>query len=414
MEIRDSDETEGPQPPRALPIIFGRPHDSSMFVRTATTAVSRHHVTPDFFEEVKVALPLTFSEKLHILFTFAHISCKKDLCTYSTVGYAWLPISPDVTDAARSGGRGSSSGVHCSGVQLSVFASLPHCYLSCQSLGLGKGLSMPDVKFVGKDLFRVSTVLISSVASRDADIHQTLASVIKITRSARDDSKEISQMLSLERNIPKMLRSLTDCDRNELVHFSHIILQQLFKLLVFAANQDLIGESFRTILALVERFKEANQMELLHGFIEETFRTAEFCGVYVHDQLIVILTKAVTEAMNPSSSSSGGGSSGNTLGLRALTTTTQSSSSLPEEIRQLLDNLWFILRVMTKSMIQYLVDSGRATLDREDRFEPEFTANLKRFLETTSALIATYSRAEEAPRANQVSHANITLFESNE
>lgn len=388
--MRDSDDIE-PHPPKALPVIFGRPHDSSLFVRTATTAVSRHHMTPDFFEEIKVALPLTFSEKLHLLFTFTHISCKKDLCTYSTVGYAWLPISPD-SAAVR---NGHTNPVHCSGMQLSVFASLPHAYLSCQSLGLGKGLSMPDVKFVGKDLFKVSTVLISSVASRDAELHQTLSSVIKITRSARDDSKEISQMLSLERNIPKMLRSLTDCDRSELVHFSPIILQQLFKLLVFAANQDLIGESFRTILALVEKFKEANQMDLLHGFIEETFKTAEFCGVYVHDQLIVLLCKAVTEAMNPTSS-------GNSLGFRGHNTS-QSSSSLPEEIRQLLDNLWFILRVMTKSMIQYLVDSGRATLDREDRFEPEFTTNLKRFLETTSALIATHSRAEEAPRANQVS-----------
>src|SRR5699024_2764789 len=72
-----------------------------------------------------------------------------------------------------------------------------------------------------------------------------------------------------------------------------------------------------------------------------------------------------------------------------------------DDLKLLLHNLWFILRVMTKSMIQFLVDSGRATLDREDRFEPEFVSHLKRFLEQTTALIATFSRAEEAPAANQ-------------
>ena len=186
IEIRDTDNTNES---RSLPIIYGRPHDSSLFVTSATTAVSKHSVTPDFFEEIKVALPLNFSEKLHILFTFSHISCKKE-CLYSIVGYSWLQISSEKRQ------------IHCQNLALSVFASLPNNYLSCQSLGLGKGLSMPDVKVVGKEVFKVSLSLTSSIISRDFELHNTLLSVIKITRSHRNDSKEISHIISLERQIP--------------------------------------------------------------------------------------------------------------------------------------------------------------------------------------------------------------------
>ncbi|KAJ6223084.1 hypothetical protein RDWZM_001629 [Blomia tropicalis] len=405
VEIRDSDEVDQyGQCAQSLPIIFGRPHDQKMFVKSATTCVSRHNVTPDFFEEIKCALPLQYSEKLHVLFTFAHISCKKDSCTYAIVGYSWLPISPDSVSRTR-----NWNPIHAANQQLSVFASLPNCYLSCQSLGLGKGLSMPDVKFVGKDLFRVSTILISSVASRDVDTQQTLSSVIKITRSNRDDSREISQIISLERSLPKMLQKLVDCDRNELIHFSPIILQQLFKLLVFAANQDLILESFRTILHLVDRFRRSDQLPLLNQFVEDVFQTYEFCGVYTHDQMIVLLNKIIAECQlgsgftptNTTNNTTNCSPSLSNLNLSTSSSSSSSSTNGTENVRILLNNLWFILRIMIKSMIQYLVASGRATLDREDRFEPEFVTNLKRFIESTSTLIATFSRAEETPSANQ-------------
>lgn len=358
VEIRDTDDINEAKP---LKVIFGRPHDSSLFVTSATTAISKHNVTPDFFEEIKVALPLDFSEKLHILFTFSHISCKKE-CSYSVVGYSWFPISPEKRH------------IHCQNMLLSVFASLPDAYLSCQSLGLGKGLSMPDVKFVGKDLFKVSLVLTSSAISRDVELQNTLASVIKITKTkTQSDSKDISQIISLENTLPKMLRSLSQCDDDELIHFSQIIIQQLFKLLVFAASQKLIEETFDSILSLADKF--TNQMNILNEFIEVTFETAQFSGVYIHDQLMILLLNRFNE----------------------FTTKTVSV----DEIKIMLKNLWFILRIMAKSMLQYLFESGKIKLNREDRFDVDFTTNLKNFLESTSGLIATYSRLDEAQNANK-------------
>ncbi|KAF7494499.1 Dedicator of cytokinesis protein 9 [Sarcoptes scabiei] len=360
IEIRDNDVVNESKP---LEIIFGRPHDSSMFVTTASTAVSKHNVLPDFFEEIKVALPLKFSDKLHILFTFSHISCKKE-CSFSIVGYSWLPISSEKRQ------------IHCQNLLLSVFASLPNNYLACQSLGLGKGFSMPDVKVVGKDIFRLSLRLTSSVISRDFELHNTLLSVVKITQSNRDDSKEISSIISLERQLPKMLRNLNECDPNELIHFSQIIIQQLFKLIVFAASQELIQESLNTIIFLVEKFRQENQLKILNEFIQSTFQTAEFCGVYIHDQLIVLVNK-MTE------------------------TFAQKSTAVTDDLKHFLKNIWFLLRIILKSMAQYLIKTDRIKLKREERFDEEFSNNLKSFLEQSSILISTYSRTEEAQEANR-------------
>ncbi|KAH9420409.1 Dedicator of cytokinesis protein 9 [Dermatophagoides pteronyssinus] len=367
IEIRDTDNVN--ESPRSLPIIYGRPHDSSLFVQSTTTSVSKHNVTPDFYEEIKVALPLNFSEKLHILFTFSHISCKKE-CSYSIVGYSWLPISSEKRQ------------IHCQNLALSVFASLPNQYLSCQSLGLGKGLSMPDVKIVGKEVFKVSLTLTSSIISRDFELHNTLLSIIKITRSHRNDSKEISSIISLERQIPKMIGQLADCDREELIHFSQIILQQLFKLIVYAASQELIQSSLNTIIRLVDRFRRDNRLDILREFIDSTFETAEFCNVYIHDQLIILINK-MFEQFNPNLKQQ------------------QSIANNMEEMKLFLSNIWFLLQIITKSLVQYLIQTGRLCWEREKRFDEEFVVNLKSFFENASLVIAMNSRLEEVQDANR-------------
>ncbi|KAH7636311.1 dedicator of cytokinesis protein 11-like protein [Dermatophagoides farinae] len=377
IEIRDTDNTNES---RSLPIIYGRPHDSSLFVTSATTAVSKHSVTPDFFEEIKVALPLNFSEKLHILFTFSHISCKKE-CLYSIVGYSWLPISSEKRQ------------IHCQNLALSVFASLPNNYLSCQSLGLGKGLSMPDVKVVGKEVFKVSLSLTSSIISRDFELHNTLLSVIKITRSHRNDSKEISHIISLERQIPKMLRQLPHCDPEELIHFSQIIIQQLFKLIIYAASQELIQESINTIIRLVDQFRRDNQLDILHQFIYSTFETAEFCNLYIHDQLIILINK-MFEQFNPN----GKQQQQQQQQQQSISTTVMTNT---EEMKLLISNLWFLLQIMTKSMAQYLIQTGRIRWKREERFDEEFVMNLKSFFEHASTVISMNSRLEEVQDANR-------------
>ena len=72
-------------------MIYGKSHCSE-FTTEVYSAVTYHNKSPDFYEEVKVALPSNLKGKHHILFTFYHISCqgqRKDHATSAEipVGY---------------------------------------------------------------------------------------------------------------------------------------------------------------------------------------------------------------------------------------------------------------------------------------------------------------------------------------
>ncbi|XP_029609786.1 dedicator of cytokinesis protein 11 [Salmo trutta] len=119
VQFRDSDE-EGAAP---LKCIYGKPGDT-LFTTSACAAVLHHNQNPEFYDEVKIELPVHVHEKHHILFTFYHISCeistktstKKREGVQSLVGYSWAPLLKD--------GRMQSIEL-----QLPVSATLPPGYL---------------------------------------------------------------------------------------------------------------------------------------------------------------------------------------------------------------------------------------------------------------------------------------------
>uniref|UniRef100_A0A8C7DGE3 Dedicator of cytokinesis 11 n=1 Tax=Oncorhynchus kisutch TaxID=8019 RepID=A0A8C7DGE3_ONCKI len=119
VQFRDSDE-EGAAP---LKCIYGKPGET-LFTTSACAAVLHHNQSPEFYNEVKIELPVHVHEKHHILFTFYHISCeistktstKKREGVESLVGYSWAPLLQD--------GRMQSIEL-----QLPVSATLPPGYL---------------------------------------------------------------------------------------------------------------------------------------------------------------------------------------------------------------------------------------------------------------------------------------------
>ncbi|KAH8009107.1 hypothetical protein HPB51_010297 [Rhipicephalus microplus] len=165
VELRDRDD-EGT---KALKCIYGRPGEP-LFVSQSYTAVTHHCVTPDFYEEVKVVLPLELHEQHHLLFTFYHVSCdiakgakRKEGPIESIVGYSWLPL--------LNKGR-----LNIEEDMLPVAANLPPGYLSYKPLGLGKGFCGPDVRLVegGRELFKVGFRLVSTVHTRIAMLSSEL------------------------------------------------------------------------------------------------------------------------------------------------------------------------------------------------------------------------------------------------
>lgn len=91
-----------------------------------------HNVTPTWYEEIKLRLPLGLFPEHHLLFSFYHVSCnlskKRDAhAAFETpIGYAWLPLL-------------QKNRICLEEQQLPVAATLPVGYLSIQPLGWGKG-----------------------------------------------------------------------------------------------------------------------------------------------------------------------------------------------------------------------------------------------------------------------------------
>ncbi len=238
---------------------------------------------------------------------------------------------------------------------------------------------MPEIKFIGKDLFKVSLKLVSTVLSRDPNIQMTMNCVTRITSSSRDDSREISKLISMERNLAKQLKTLVSSDSNELIRFSQTIFLSLFRLIVFSLNNDLIVSTLQTIIELTNVLDE----ELLYQFIDQTFIYCECGDILFHEQLIKSMNKLL-----------------------------EISTKSEDESKLILKQIWFLLRIQIKAMVQYLFQTQKLDELRENRFSQEFNEQLKQFIQSFSGLIVSNSRLEESQRANRSLSHFITRLTS--
>jgi hypothetical protein len=182
---------------------------------------------------------------------------------------------------------------------------------------LGFSFSEPELRFVGKDLFRVSLKLVSTVMSRDSELQNTMIGVTRITCSSRDDSRELSKLIAIERSLQtKQLKALITCDRIELIRFSQVILQHLMKLFVYSINSEVWEQTLHTVLNLVSIIENKG---VLNEFIEETFTYCSFGDDLFHEQLLITINKI--------------------------------DLKIEQNYRLVLRNVWFIVRVLITESI---------------------------------------------------------------
>ncbi|CAJ0935491.1 unnamed protein product [Ranitomeya imitator] len=153
IEFLELDEPEAP----ALKCIYGKP-GGPVFTTNAYAVVLHHNQCPEFYDEIKIELPLHLHQKHHLLFTFFHVSCdinskgssKKHDSAETPVGYSWIRLLKE--------GR-----IITYDQQLSVSASLPSGYLGQSETDTKKSSS--DIKWVdgAKPLFRIGSHLESTV-----------------------------------------------------------------------------------------------------------------------------------------------------------------------------------------------------------------------------------------------------------
>ncbi|XP_017547796.1 dedicator of cytokinesis protein 9 isoform X8 [Pygocentrus nattereri] len=324
VEFRDSDEED------ALPLkcIYGRP-GGHHFTKNAFAAVLHHQQNPEFYDEFKIELPTQLNEKHHLLFTFYHVSCdsnskastKKREQVETQVGYAWLPLLKD--------GRVIMNEQH-----IPVAANLPAGYLSYHDSN-GKHAG-PEVKFVdgGKPLFKVSTHLVSTVYTQDQHLHNFFLHCESSVSTPQPKGGELV----------KYLKSLHAMEAHVMINFLPTILNQLFRVLTSAAHEDVAVNVTRVMIHVVAQCHEEGLEHHLRSYVKYVFKTDAntATGKTVHEEL----AKAMTTILKPSTD--------------FLTS------------NKLLKYSWYFFEALVKSMAQYLIESGKVRLSRNQRFSASF------------------------------------------
>uniref|UniRef100_A0A8D0D8N0 Dedicator of cytokinesis 11 n=1 Tax=Sander lucioperca TaxID=283035 RepID=A0A8D0D8N0_SANLU len=322
VQFRDSDE-EGATP---LKCIYSKPGDS-LFTSSAYAAVLHHNQSPEFYDEVKIELPVHVHEKHHILFTFYHISCessskassKKREGVESLVGYSWMPLLKD--------GRMQSVEL-----QLPVAATLSPGYL-CQDTRK----SQPDIKWVenAKTLFKVKTHVASTIYAQDLHLHKFFQHCQLMRTTSEGNPAELI----------KYLKCLHAMETQVIINFLPTVLMQLFGVLTAATKEthEIAVNSLRVIIHIVSRCHEEGLEHYLRSFVKVTYQHKHrYMGSTTHEVLATAVTATLKQTADFNTSN------------------------------KLLKYSWFFFETMAKSMAQYLQEGNRIKMPRAQRFPDSF------------------------------------------
>uniref|UniRef100_A0A3P8PFZ1 Dedicator of cytokinesis 11 n=1 Tax=Astatotilapia calliptera TaxID=8154 RepID=A0A3P8PFZ1_ASTCA len=339
IQFRDSDE-EGAAP---LKCIYGKPGDS-LFTSSTYAAVLHHNQSPDFYDEVKIELPVHVHEKHHILFTFYHISCessskassKKRDGVESLVGYSWMPLLKD--------GRMQSLEF-----QLPVAATLPAGYLSNVD---------PSLR----------THVASTIYPQDLHLHKFFQHCQLMRTASEGNPAELI----------KYLKCLHAMETHVIITFLPTVLMQLFEVLTAATKEahEIAVNSLRVIIHIVSKCHEEGLEHYLRSFVKVSCR--KHCLLTTHELLATAVTATLKQTADFNTSN------------------------------KLLKYSWFFFETMAKSMAQYLQEENRMKMPRAQRFPESFHQALQSLvLSIMPHITIRHSEIPEEARCINLSLANF-------
>uniref|UniRef100_A0A672VDP8 Dedicator of cytokinesis 11 n=1 Tax=Strigops habroptila TaxID=2489341 RepID=A0A672VDP8_STRHB len=320
VEFRDSDEADA----RPLKCIYGKP-GGHLLTTNAYAAVLHHNQSPEFYDEIKIELPIHLHQKHHLLFTFYHVSCeintkatsKKQDTVETQVGYAWVPLLKD--------GRIVTLERH-----LPVSSNLPPGYL-----GLGDTEARRpsvDAKWVdgAKPLFKIRIHLDSTIYTQDMHLHKFFQYCQLVQAGAKEVPGELV----------KYLKCLHAMEIQVMIQFLPVILMQLFRVLTNVTQEDEVAVNCTMVLLhIVSKCHEEGLDHYLRSFIKKPSVSQ---AKMTHEILV----------------------------LSMATILKQSADFLT--INKLLKYSWFFFEALAKSMAMYLLEENKIKLPRGQRFPDSY------------------------------------------
>uniref|UniRef100_A0A8D2NLJ5 Dedicator of cytokinesis 11 n=1 Tax=Zonotrichia albicollis TaxID=44394 RepID=A0A8D2NLJ5_ZONAL len=327
VEFRDSDEADA----RPLKCIYGKP-GGPLLTTHAYAAVLHHNQSPEFYDEIKIELPIHLHQKHHLLFTFYHVSCeintkatsKKQDTVETQVGFSWVPLLKDgrVVPLER---------------QLPVSCSLPPGYLGLADSDSRKQPSM-DAKWVdgAKPLFKIRIHLDSTIYTQDMHLHKFFHHCQLVQAGAKEVPGELV----------KYLKCLHAMEIQVMIQFLPVILMQLFRVLTNVTQEDEVAVNCTMVLLhIVSKCHEEGLDHYLRSFLKYVFRAEKPSAKQAkmtHEILV----------------------------LSMATILKQSADFLA--INKLLKYSWFFFEALAKSMAMYLLEENKIKLPRGQRFPESY------------------------------------------
>uniref|UniRef100_A0A8B9K2Y7 Dedicator of cytokinesis 8 n=1 Tax=Astyanax mexicanus TaxID=7994 RepID=A0A8B9K2Y7_ASTMX len=218
--------------------------------------------SPDFYEEVKIRLPARLTEKHHLLFSFYHISCQQKQnqsgSVETLVGYSWLPILNN---------ERLQIGQHCLPIaveRLPVNYSMHSPEVQC----------IPPMKWMDshKGLFSLEVQSVSSVHIQDSHLERffTLCHALegKPTFPIRVRDEKLTEN-KLEHELKLSIISLSSSALEPLVHFLHLVLDKLFRLImqpmvIAGQTANLAQIAFESVVSVVNSLHTSQELAKDH------------------------------------------------------------------------------------------------------------------------------------------------------
>uniref|UniRef100_A0A8C9TUM6 Dedicator of cytokinesis 9 n=1 Tax=Scleropages formosus TaxID=113540 RepID=A0A8C9TUM6_SCLFO len=292
-----------------LKCIYGRP-GGRLFTENAFAAVLHHQQNPEFYDEVKIELPTQLHEKHHLFFTFFHVSCDSNSkATTKKKDQVETQVGYAWLPLLKDGR------VITSEQQIPVAANQPAGYLSCQEgISKVKAILKPVVWWVN-----------SVSSSQDQHLHNFF-------HHYQNDG---SSTLASGGELVKYLKSLHAMEGHVMIQFLPTILNQLFRVLTSATHEDVAVNVTRVMIHIVAQCHEEGLEHYLRSYVKVSSSTLPFRSL------------------------------GHLLHWPPATFCLYSCACV-------FQYSWYFFEALIKSMAQYLIESNKVKLPRNQRFSVSF------------------------------------------
>uniref|UniRef100_A0A8C4F0T5 Dedicator of cytokinesis 8 n=1 Tax=Dicentrarchus labrax TaxID=13489 RepID=A0A8C4F0T5_DICLA len=400
----------GEDPACSLPVIFGK-SSSPEFLQVVYTPVTYHNKSPDFYEEVKLALPAHLTERHHLLFTFYHISCQQKQnqsgSCETLIGYSWLPI------------------LNNDRLQTGQFC-LP---IALERLPVNYSLHTPEappVKWMDshKGLFNLEVQAVSSVHTQDNHLERffTLCHALEggATFPLRVREEKIPEN-KLEHELKLSIISLPSSSLEPLVLFLHLVLDKLFTLImqpmvIAGQTANLAQIAFESVVSIVNSLHNSQELirdqqgrnSLLATYLYWVFRLPDPPQDMQNAATVgsMLLQSRIRSSSNPDIP--GPHNSAEDIEVKNILSAKQFHEELALQMvvstgvcrENAYKYAWFFFELLVKSMAQHVSHLDKHNVPRRSRFSDRFKDDITTIVSVVTAEIGTILEVEQAEKVN--------------